>query len=149
MLLTRLCGCTDGDGAASTMQATMLYGLPEWKDGVIQRKAGTGEKDALLGIFADLGADLHNWFGWMAGHRAELLMAQGRENLLDANDIAALKGKARAREAKFLDAKARWNRLNAATLTWHKKLGSSPKRRGPSLKASGTSRSSVNQMTAT
>ena len=26
----------------------MLYGLPEWKDGVIQRKAGTGEKDALL-----------------------------------------------------------------------------------------------------
>ena len=31
-------------GAASTMQATMLYGLPEWNDGVIQRKAGTGEK---------------------------------------------------------------------------------------------------------
>ncbi|WP_238157610.1 hypothetical protein [Aeromonas salmonicida] len=52
-------------GAASTMQATMLYGLPEWKDGVIQRKAGTGEKDALLGIFSDLGADLHNcWAGW-------------------------------------------------------------------------------------
>ncbi|KAL8195920.1 UNVERIFIED_CONTAM: hypothetical protein K2H54_000033 [Gekko kuhli] len=68
-------------GAASTMQATMLYGLPEWKDGVIQRKAGTGEKDALLGIFSDLGADLHNWLGWMAGHRAELLMEQGRENL--------------------------------------------------------------------
>ncbi|MGL6537834.1 hypothetical protein ACSZNQ_13045 [Aeromonas hydrophila] len=67
-------------GAASTMQATMLYGLPEWKDGVIQRKAGTGEKDALLGIFSDLGADLHNWLGWMAGHRAELLMEQGREN---------------------------------------------------------------------
>ncbi|MGL6388627.1 hypothetical protein ACSZND_02985 [Aeromonas hydrophila] len=67
-------------GAASTMQATMLYGLPEWKDGVIQKKAGTGEKDALLGIFSDLGADLHNWLGWMAGHRAELLMEQGREN---------------------------------------------------------------------
>ncbi|ATP90243.1 hypothetical protein VI35_07985 [Aeromonas caviae] len=103
-------------GAASTMQATMLYCLPEWKDGVIQRKAGTGEKDALLGIFADLGADLHNWLGWMAGHRAELLLAQGRENLLDAQDIAALKAQGKGKEAKFLDAKARWNRLNAATL---------------------------------
>ncbi|MEH8113290.1 LPD38 domain-containing protein [Aeromonas veronii] len=110
-------------GAASTMQATMLYGLPEWKGGVIQRKAGTGEKDALLGIFSDLGADLHNWLGWMAGHRAELLMAQGRENLLDANDIAALKGQGKGKEAKFLDAKARWNRLNAATLDLAQEAG--------------------------
>ncbi|WP_249217694.1 LPD38 domain-containing protein [Aeromonas salmonicida] len=103
-------------GAASTMQATMLYGLPEWKDGVIQRKAGTGEKDALLGIFSDLGKDLHNWLGWMAGHRAELLMEQGRENLLSEQDIAALKGLGKGKEAKFMEAKARWNRLNAATL---------------------------------
>lgn len=110
-------------GAASTMQATMLYGLPEWKDGVIQRKAGTGEKDALLGIFADLGADLHNWLGWMAGHRAELLLAQGRENLLDAQDIAALKTQGKGKEAKFLDAKARWNRLNAATLDLAQEAG--------------------------
>lgn len=110
-------------GAASTMQATMLYGLPEWKDGVIQRKAGTGEKDALLGIFADLGADLHNWLGWMAGHRAELLLAQGRENLLDAKDIAALKAQGKDKEAKFLDAKARWNRLNAATLDLAQEAG--------------------------
>ncbi|MBL0486565.1 LPD38 domain-containing protein [Aeromonas caviae] len=110
-------------GAASTMQATMLYGLPEWKDGVIQRKAGTGEKDALLGIFADLGADLHNWLGWMAGHRAELLLAQGRENLLDAQDIAAIKTQGKGKEAKFLDAKARWNRLNAATLDLAQEAG--------------------------
>ena len=110
-------------GAASTMQATMLYGLPEWKDGVIQRKVGTGEKDALLGIFSDLGKDLHNWLGWMAGHRAELLMAQGRENLLDANDIAALKALGNGKEAKFQDAKARWNRLNAATLDLAQEAG--------------------------
>lgn len=110
-------------GAASTMQATMLYGLPEWNDGVIQRKAGTGEKDALLGIFADLGADLHNWLGWMAGHRAELLMAQGRENLLSEQDIAALKGLGKGKEAKFMEAKARWNRLNAATLDLAQEAG--------------------------
>ncbi|WP_421301505.1 LPD38 domain-containing protein [Aeromonas veronii] len=110
-------------GAASTMQATMLYGLPEWKDGVIQRKAGTDEKDALLGIFSDLGKDLHNWLGWMAGHRAEILMAQGRENLLDANDIAALKVLGNGKEAKFQDAKARWNHLNAATLDLAQEAG--------------------------
>ncbi|MCH7369917.1 LPD38 domain-containing protein [Aeromonas sp. MR16] len=110
-------------GAASTMQATMLYGLPEWKDGVIQRKAGTGEKDALLGIFADLGSDLHNWLGWMAGHRAEILLAQGRENLLDANDIAALKAQGKGKEAKFMEAKLRWNRLNAATLDLAQEAG--------------------------
>ncbi|MCR4450477.1 LPD38 domain-containing protein [Aeromonas veronii] len=110
-------------GAASTMQATMLYGLPEWKDGVIQRKAGTGEKDALLGIFSDLGADLHNWLGWMAGHRAELLMEQGRENLLSEQDIAALKWLGKGKEAKFKEAKARWNRLNAATLDLAQEAG--------------------------
>ncbi|WP_324019909.1 LPD38 domain-containing protein [Aeromonas hydrophila] len=110
-------------GAASTMRATMLYGLPEWKDGVIQRKAGTGEKDALLGIFSDLGKDLHNWLGWMAGHRAEILLAQGRENLLSAQDIAALKGLSKGKEAKFMEAKARWNRLNAATLDLAQEAG--------------------------
>ncbi|MGY3922072.1 hypothetical protein LA366_02750 [Aeromonas jandaei] len=110
-------------GAASTMQATMLYGLPEWKDGVIQRKAGTGEKDALLGIFSDLGADLHNWLGWMAGHRAEMLMKQGRENLLSEHDIEALKGLGKGKEAKFNEAKARWNRLNAATLDLAQEAG--------------------------
>lgn len=110
-------------GAASTMQATMLYGLPEWKDGVIQKKAGTGEKDALLGILSDLGADLHNWLGWMAGHRAELLMEQGRENLLNEQDIAALKGLGKGKEAKFMEAKARWNRLNAATLDLAQEAG--------------------------
>ncbi|MGU5731430.1 LPD38 domain-containing protein [Aeromonas jandaei] len=110
-------------GAASTMQATMLYGLPEWKDGVIQKKAGTGEKDALLGIFSDLGKDLHNWLGWMAGHRAELLMEQGRENLLSEQDIAALKGLGKGKEAKFMEAKASWNRLNAATLDLAQEAG--------------------------
>lgn len=110
-------------GAASTMQATMLYGLPEWRDGVIQRKAGTGDKDALLGIFSDLGADLHNWLGWMAGHRAELLMEQGRENLLSGQDIAALKGLGKGKEVKFMEAKARWNRLNASTLDLAQEAG--------------------------
>ncbi|MGN5120894.1 LPD38 domain-containing protein [Aeromonas hydrophila] len=116
-------GARMATGAASTMQATMLYGLPEWKDGVIQRKAGTGEKDALLGIFSDLGKDLHNWLGWMAGHRAEILMGQGRENLLSEQDIAALKELGNGKEAKFMEAKERWNRLNTATLDLAQEAG--------------------------
>ncbi|MGY3944807.1 LPD38 domain-containing protein [Aeromonas tecta] len=116
-------GARMATGAASTMQATMLYGLPEWKDGVIQRKAGTGEKDALLGIFSDLGKDLHNWLGWMAGHRAEILMGQGRENLLSEQDITALKGLGNGKEAKFMEAKERWNKLNTATLDLAQEAG--------------------------
>lgn len=110
-------------GAASTMQATMLYGLPEWKDGVIQRKAGTGESDALLGIFEGLGKDLHNWLGWMAGHRAEILMAEGRENLLTEQDIAALKSLDKGKESQFQEAKRKWNTLNASVLDLAEEAG--------------------------
>ncbi|WP_111906196.1 hypothetical protein [Aeromonas salmonicida] len=66
---------------------------------------------------------MHNWLGWMAGHRAELLMEQGRENLLSEQDIAALKGLGKGKEAKFMEAKARWNRLNAATLDLAQEAG--------------------------
>lgn len=110
-------------GAASTMQATMLYGLPEWKDGVIQRKASTGESDALLGIFEGLGKDLHNWLGWMAGHRAEILMAEGRENLLTEQDIAALKSLDKGKESQFQEAKRKWNTLNASVLDLAEEAG--------------------------
>ncbi|SIR40615.1 hypothetical protein SAMN05880558_11346 [Aeromonas sp. RU39B] len=110
-------------GSAATMQATMLYGLPEWKDGVIQRKAGTGENDALLGIFEGLGKDLHNWLGWMAGHRAEILMKEGRENLLTDDEIAALKALDKGKEAQFQEAKQKWNAVNKAVLDLAEEAG--------------------------
>ncbi|WP_421186885.1 LPD38 domain-containing protein [Aeromonas enteropelogenes] len=110
-------------GSASTMQATMLYGLPEWKDGAIQRKAGTDENDALMGIFNGLGKDLNDWLGWIAGHRAEMLLEQGRENLLTPEEIQGLKALNKGKEAKFDEAKKRWNRLNAATLDLAQEAG--------------------------
>ena len=110
-------------GSSSVMQATMLYGIPQWKDGVIQRKAGTSEKDSLLGIFEGLGADLHNWLAWMAGHRAEILMREGRENLLTEDDIKALKAKSIGKEAKFKAAKEKWNTLNKAMLDLAQEAG--------------------------
>lgn len=103
-------------GSATVMNATMLHGLPAWKDGVIQRKNGTGEADSLLGIFESLGSDLHNWLGWMAGHRGEILLTEGRENLLTQEDIAALKAKGNGKEIKFESARKKWNALNKAVL---------------------------------
>lgn len=41
----------------------------------------------------------------MAGHRAERLFAEGRENLLTTEDIAALKDKGAGKEAKFEEAR--------------------------------------------
>lgn len=120
-------------GSSSTMQATLLYGLPEWNDGVIQKKAGTGEADSLLGIFEGLGKDLHSWLGWMAGHRAERLMAEGRENLLTSEEIQALKQQGAGKEAKFDEAKAKWNRLNGATLDLAQEAGLMTKEQRDSL----------------
>jgi hypothetical protein len=110
-------------GSSSVMQATMLYGLPEWKDGVIQRKEGTNEKDALLGIFEELGPDLHNWLAWMAGHRGEILKSEGRENLFTDKDIAEYKAKGLGKEAKFMAAKQKWNKLNGAILDLAQEAG--------------------------
>ncbi len=110
-------------GSATVMNATMLHGLPAWKDGVIQRKNGTGEADSLLGIFEGLGSDLHNWLGWMAGHRAERLLGEGRENLLTPEDISALKDKGIGKEAKFEAARQKWNALNKAVLDLAEEAG--------------------------
>lgn len=77
-------------GSASTMHGAMLYGVPEWKDGIVQMKQGTSEKDSFLGIFESVGSDLHTFLGWIAGNRAKRLKAEGRENLLTDEDIDAL-----------------------------------------------------------
>ena len=45
-------------------------------------------------VFSRLGdaAEIDRFLGWIAGNRAAKLAAEGRENLFDAQDIAALKG---------------------------------------------------------
>ncbi|WP_435130930.1 LPD38 domain-containing protein [Plesiomonas shigelloides] len=103
-------------GSASTMHGAMLYGVPEWKDGIVQMKQGTSEKDSFLGIFESVGSDLHTFLGWIAGNRAKRLKAEGRENLLTDEDIDALISGAQGKEAKFEDARKRLMAMNDALL---------------------------------
>ncbi|EGR1514130.1 hypothetical protein D6089_20100 [Vibrio vulnificus] len=103
-------------GSSSVMQAVMLYGIPEWKDGIIQKRDNTGEADSLLGIFDELGKDLHNWLAWMAGNRAKQLKTQGRENLLSEDEINELLLLSEGKQEAFKRAKAKYNAMNKALL---------------------------------
>ncbi|MBE4617393.1 LPD38 domain-containing protein [Vibrio navarrensis] len=103
-------------GSSSVMQAVMLYGIPEWKDGIIQKRDNTGEADSLLGIFDELGKDLHNWLAWMAGNRAKQLKTQGRENLLSEDEINELLLLGEGKQEAFKRAKAKYNAMNKALL---------------------------------
>lgn len=110
-------------GSSSTMHGAMLYGVPEWKDGIVQMKKGTTEKDAFLGIFESVGSDLHSFLGWIAGNRAKRLKAEGRENLLSDQDIDALISGANGKEAKFEDARKRLMAMNDALLNMAEEAG--------------------------
>ncbi|WP_039045379.1 LPD38 domain-containing protein [Plesiomonas shigelloides] len=103
-------------GSASTMHGAMLYGVPEWKEGIVQMKQGTSEKESFLGIFESVGSDLHTLLGWIAGNRAKRLKTEGRENLLTDDDIDALIAGAQGKEAKFEDARKRLMAMNDALL---------------------------------
>ncbi|WXL27773.1 LPD38 domain-containing protein [Ectopseudomonas mendocina] len=62
-----------------------------------QQKVIGMRDDGSLGlgeVFSRLGdaSEIERFMGWIAGNRAAKLAAEGRENLFDAKDIAALKG---------------------------------------------------------
>lgn len=101
-------------GIADTLWGVLNKGAPEWRNGVLAYKRGT---KGLLTVLGDLGPDMRNWLGWMAGNRANELMAQGRENNLEQAEIDELLALATpAKAPKFLEAKAAYNALNSAML---------------------------------
>ncbi|MDO4698258.1 MAG: hypothetical protein Q4A60_06240 [Pasteurellaceae bacterium] len=103
-------------GSASISEATMLYGLPEYRDGIIQRKQGTGEQDALFGILQSLGNDANDFLAWVAGNRADKLMKEGRENHFSQAEIDELKALNKGKEAKFEQARQKLMAFNTALL---------------------------------
>ena len=74
-----------GDG---TLEAAMLYGRPYLRDGVPDVDVNEG---GFAKVLADLKGEQDDFFFWVAAQRAERLKAEGKENLLDLPDIAALK----------------------------------------------------------
>jgi len=107
-------------GVADVMHGILNYGAPEWKDGVVQRRANT---QGALEIFSDLGKDLDNWLGWIAGNRGDELMSQDRENNLNAEDITYLKGLNKGKEAQFEAARQEYMKINKAMLDLAEEAG--------------------------
>jgi len=76
------------DGA---LEAVVTHGLPRLRDGAlaVQKQAGGG----FFGALSRLGdaREVNQFLMWVAAHRAEKLLAEGRENLFTPEDIAAMK----------------------------------------------------------
>jgi len=100
-------------GLPSIMEGVMLYGAPEWKDGVLVQKDKT---KGLLDALKPVKDDLDGWLGWMVGRRAEVLKRQGRENLMSNDDIKALLSLADGREAEFKQAALDYLEIKKAVL---------------------------------
>jgi hypothetical protein len=85
-------------GANSVLYASMLFGSPEMRDGLIQKKEGS---KGLLEILKPVAGDLNRWAAWMVGKRADMLADQHRENNLTLEEIAYLKSLAGDQEAVY------------------------------------------------
>ncbi|WP_281686787.1 LPD38 domain-containing protein [Pseudomonas citronellolis] len=75
-------------GTDGALESTFLYGKPKLLDGAL---AVDPDGKGLRGILAGLKGEHDLFFAWMAGHRAERLAAEGRENLFTPENIRELK----------------------------------------------------------
>ncbi|GLP95274.1 LPD38 domain-containing protein [Paraferrimonas sedimenticola] len=101
-------------GVSDILHGMFNFGVPEWRDGVIQFKEGT---TGLLDTLGQLSQeDLNNWLAWMGAKRAERLMEQGRENNLTQDDINELLDIPAEKEALFEAVRKEYNQHNSATL---------------------------------
>ncbi|EOV0998732.1 LPD38 domain-containing protein [Edwardsiella piscicida] len=119
-------------GANTVMAATLEHGLPVYNPqiGVIERKAGSGKSDALLGILDALGKHREDFFIWIAGHRSERLMQEGREKLFSTDEIRHMKARDRGKETLFARQKVKYDALVKSLLDLQQATGLiSPERR--------------------
>ncbi|MED5607771.1 LPD38 domain-containing protein [Pseudomonas sp. JH-2] len=75
-------------GTDGALESIFLYGKPKLLDGAL---AVDPDGHGLRGVLAKLRGEHDLFFAWMAGHRAERLAAEGRENLFTAENIRELK----------------------------------------------------------
>jgi len=112
-------------GAGSVTAATLEHGLPKYNkaEGVVERQAGTGKEDALMGILDSLGNHRENFLKWIAGHRSERLMAEGKENNFTSDEIAYMKGLNKGNEALFDAQKKKYDAFIKSILDLQQDMG--------------------------
>ncbi len=112
-------------GAGSVTAATLEHGLPRYNkaEGIVERQAGTGKEDALMGILDGLGNHRENFFKWIAGHRSERLMEEGKENNFNADEIAYMKNLNRGNEALFDGQKKKYDAFIKSILDLQQDMG--------------------------
>lgn len=107
-------------GISDVIHGLLHYGGLRWGDGVTQYKDGTV---GLLSIFDELGEDVNNWLGWMAGNRGAELSQTDRENNLSQSDIEKLIALAEGKEEKFEDARQKYLALQTSVLDYAQEAG--------------------------
>ncbi|EPT0810250.1 TPA: LPD38 domain-containing protein [Yersinia enterocolitica] len=112
-------------GAGSVTAATLEHGLPRYNkaEGIVERQAGTGKEDALMGILDGLGNHRENFFKWIAGHRSERLMKEGKENNFNADEIAYMKTLNWGNEALFDGQKKKYDAFIKSILDLQQDMG--------------------------
>ncbi|NKI76292.1 hypothetical protein Dpoa2040_003635 [Dickeya sp. CFBP 2040] len=112
-------------GAGAVSGVVWEHGLVRYnkKDGITERIAGTGKADSLMGIFDALGNQRENFLKWIAGHRSERLMAEGRENNFTADEIAYMKTLNRGNETLFADQKRKYDAFIKSILDLQQDMG--------------------------
>ncbi|WP_067486866.1 LPD38 domain-containing protein [Dickeya sp. CSL RW240] len=112
-------------GAGAVSGVVWEHGLVRYnkKEGVTERIPGTGKADSLMGIFDALGNQRENFLKWIAGHRSERLMAEGRENNFTADEIAYMKTLNRGNEALFADQKRKYDAFIKSILDLQQDMG--------------------------
>ncbi|GKV88531.1 LPD38 domain-containing protein [Pectobacterium carotovorum] len=112
-------------GSGSVTAAVLEHGLVRYNknEGITERIPGTGKADSLMGILDGLGNHRENFLKWIAGHRSERLMAEGKENNFAADEIAYMKSLNRGNEKLFADQKAKYDAFIKSIIDLQQDMG--------------------------
>ena len=73
-----------GTSLDSHVKSALEYGVPVWKNGVF-----SADGKGLLEVLSPIAHETSRWGAFMAARRAQRLLGEGKENLLEADEIAA------------------------------------------------------------
>ncbi|MCL6328497.1 hypothetical protein EXT51_03140 [Pectobacterium carotovorum subsp. carotovorum] len=112
-------------GSGSVTAAVLEHGLVRYNknEGITERIPGTGKADSLMGVLDGLGNHRENFLKWIAGHRSEGLMAEGKENNFTVDEIAYMKSLNRGNEKLFADQKVKYDAFIKSIIDLQQDMG--------------------------